>query len=71
MNEQEMRESAVESIDGAIKTFLAGLKTKDGKLGVTDVLRLLDLRKELAKDEVREVKVTWVESESDLFLTNI
>ena len=63
------RESA-EIIDGAITNFLAGLGKKGRQLSVSDVMRLMDLRTQLARDQVREVRVTWVESNPALSATN-
>jgi hypothetical protein len=63
------RESAA-IIDGAISNFLAGLGKKNLKLSVTDVMRLMDLRNQLEREQVREVRVTWVESNPELSATN-
>ena len=51
-----------ELIDEAVQGFLETLSAKEVKLTVTDTLRLLDLRKQLTRDELREVRVRWVES---------
>jgi hypothetical protein len=62
MDDQVTEKSVVSLIDQAIARFLAGLDKNEVKLAVADAQRLLDLRKQLAQDEIREVKVTWVES---------
>jgi hypothetical protein len=62
MEVQGTSEGAVGLIDAAVNSFLDALRDKKVKLGVADVLRLLDLRKQIAHDRVREVKVRWVES---------
>jgi hypothetical protein len=49
-------------IDNAVMKFLTTLAANEVKLSVSDVMRLLDLRKELAHNEIREVRVKWVES---------
>ena len=49
------------SIDKALAKFLKSLEEGGVKLIVADALRLLELRRELARQEIREVKVTWVE----------
>ena len=55
-------------IDNAVMNFLTTLATKEVRLSVSDVMRLLELRKELAHNEIREVKVQWVESKPVLFV---
>jgi hypothetical protein len=55
-------------IDNAVMKFLTTLATREVKLSVSDVMRLLDLRKELAHDEIREVRVKWVESKQAPFV---
>jgi len=54
-------DGGAERIDKAIMNFLEALKQNEVKLSVADVMRLVELRKELAHNEVREVKVQWVE----------
>ena len=70
MDEQGTDKSAVEQIDQAVQGFLAKLGSEETRLSVGDVMRLMELRKELARDQVREVKVTWVESNPDPFAIN-
>jgi len=62
MDDEETYKGAVKLIDGAVMGFLEALATKEVKLAVADLLRLLDLRKQLLCDELREVRVQWVES---------
>lgn len=70
MDEQEKSHGDVAQIDGAISRFLDALAQNEVKLAVADVLRLLDLRKELGINEVREVRVRWVESNPAPFAIN-
>lgn len=60
--EKQDRKSSLETIDTAIENFFKTLKGDDKKLSVADVIRLLELRKQLASEQIREVKVTWVEA---------
>jgi len=69
--DQETNRSAVQHIDAAVLTFITGLGNKETKLSVSDVMRLIDLRKEVAHDELREVRVTWVESNPGPFAINM
>jgi hypothetical protein len=50
---------------GAIETLIQGFEKslgKDGaKLTVSEYIRLKQLRKELDSEELKEIKVTWVE----------
>jgi hypothetical protein len=62
-------QSAVMLIDVAVAGFLKALADKEVKLAVPDVLRLLELRKQMAYDELREVRVRWVESNPAPLLT--
>ena len=60
----------IEVINTAIRSILDGLKNNESKLSVSDLVRLLDARKQLASDSVREVKVTWVDTCMDQFAPN-
>ena len=71
MDDQGAPSGAVAKIDAAVAGYLEALQTKEVKLNVGDVLRLLDLRKQLASNEIREVRVRWVESNPDPFAINI
>lgn len=66
MDDLAKGKSALEQIDRAVNTFLAALSiqedTEEIRLAVADMTRLLDLRQQLSKDEIREVRVRWVES---------
>ena len=59
-----------ELIDNVVREFLVGLKEKEAKLTVSDTLRLLDLQKQLAHQELREVRVRWVEYNPDPLASN-
>ena len=61
-DEKQESKSSLNTIDEAINAFFEDLKNKDKKLSVSDAIRLLELRKQLASEQVREVKVSWVES---------
>jgi hypothetical protein len=52
-----------EAITKAIYSSIARLNDETTKLSVGDLTKLLELQKELQKEEVREVKVTWTESD--------
>ena len=66
-DEKQESKSSLNTIDEAINAFFEDLKNKDKKLSVSDAIRLLELRKQLASEQVREVKVTWVESSKSPF----
>jgi hypothetical protein len=70
MDGERRLEGTGELIDGAVKGFLTALTANEVKLTVADVLRLLDLRKQLAHEELREVRVKWVESNPAPFVIN-
>lgn len=70
MEDQGTDKSAVAQIDRAVQQFLTELAEQKVKLNVSDVARLMDLRNDFAQDEVREVKVTWVESDPAPFVIN-
>lgn len=61
MDEQDADSGLAGIIDKRIEGFIRNLKTEDTKLTISDIVRLLELRKEIASEELREVKVTWVE----------
>ncbi len=64
-SQHESQQARVANIDMAIEHFIDELSGDKVKLSVSDVIRLLDLRKELAHHELREVRVQWVESNPD------
>jgi hypothetical protein len=70
MDDERMNQGAAESIDEAVSSFLSALVAKEIKLAVADVLRLLDLRKQLLCDELGEVTVRWVASNLDPLAIN-
>lgn len=49
-------------VDKAIATFGDTLDTTGGKCSVGDLVRLLQLRKELKVEEPRNVTVRWIEA---------
>jgi hypothetical protein len=59
-----------DSVDGAIANVIKQLNGKDLKLSIGEFIKLLELQKELHKEqkreEVRSVTATWVDSEEDL-----
>ncbi|MCC6857702.1 MAG: hypothetical protein IT158_04030 [Bryobacterales bacterium] len=48
-------------VEEAIRTIGEQLKDKKVRATLGDLIRLLQLQKELRADEAREIKVTWVE----------
>lgn len=70
MDGQGKNEGVAELIDAVVNEFFNTLAKKEGKLSVADVQRLLDLRKQLAQDELREVRVKWVASNPAPFAIN-
>lgn len=60
---EEARKRAVqEAVDTAIENMRSKLINGEFKMTVGEFARLLELRKELAADTIRHVKVTWVDS---------
>jgi hypothetical protein len=47
-----------------VKSAEAKLGGEVSKVTLGDYIRLMQLQKELEEDEPREIKVTWVDSES-------
>lgn len=70
MDGEEAHQSAVALIDRVLDNFLVDLEKKEIRLTVADVLRLIDLRRQLAHNELSEVRVTWVESNAAPSVTN-
>jgi hypothetical protein len=64
-HEKNKIQESIDRIDDTISKFFESLEASEKKLSVADVIRLLELRKQLASDEIREVQVTWVESNMD------
>ena len=60
--EKDARTKAVqEAVDKAIDNMRSKLLDGDFKMTVGEFARLLELRKELSADNIRHVKVTWVD----------
>ena len=70
MNDQETREEAGTPIDNTVSRAFSFLSLKDDTFGIRDVRGLLNVGKQLASEEIREVKVTWVDSNPDPSVTN-
>ena len=65
MNNWETGEDAGKPSENAVVGVFGFLAMKDLSLGVRDVRGLLNVRKQLSSEEIREVKVTWVDSSPD------
>jgi hypothetical protein len=50
-----------ETLDRAIKSVEERIQAKDFKPTIAEFLKLVQLSKELAQDDVKEIRVTWVE----------
>lgn len=61
MDEGSESKSLAGLISALISKSIADLANREAALSVADIVRLLELQKQLASEEVREVKVTWVE----------
>jgi hypothetical protein len=55
------QEEIAELVDKAIRSFESALEGAGGKCSVSDLVRLLQLRKELAGDTPGNVTVRWVD----------
>jgi len=56
----------LDAVDTAIQLIQAKLKTNDGAKGsLTDLVRLLQLRKELEGDRPRQVTARWIEEKDE------
>jgi len=58
----EQQERRARIVKKAIDSIEKKLGTEDVKHTLTDLVRLLQIEKELEADEPREVRVQWVES---------
>ncbi len=59
---EEARKRAVqEAVDTAIENMRSKLINGEFKMTMGEFARLLELQKELAADNIRHVKVTWVD----------
>lgn len=65
MNDQKTREEAGAPTEDSVGGVFGFLALKYLTLGIRDVRGLLNVRKQLASEEIREVKVTWVDSNPD------
>jgi hypothetical protein len=54
-------DEAKQLVEDAIQTIGEQLKDKKVRATLGDLIRLLQLQKELTAEEAREIKVTWVE----------
>ena len=70
MDDQETRGKERLS-DKAVTGYALFLALKEVALQVTDLRGLLNVRKQVASDEVREVRVTWVDTNPDTPVTNV
>ncbi len=50
-----------ETLERAIKSVEARIQANDFKPTIAEFLKLVQLSKELAQDDVKEIRVTWVE----------
>ena len=69
MNDEKTREGDTQ-IDDSVCGVFCFLALKDLLLGVRDMRGLVNVRKQMASEEIREVKVTWVDSKPDPSATN-
>jgi hypothetical protein len=51
-----------DAIQTALKRFEEEMKADGFKLTLSEYVKLLQLKQDLADDEIREVKVSWVET---------
>ena len=54
--------SVAEAVSWAVAAMTEKLKNGEMKPTVAEFIRLLDLQKELLADDIRHIKVTWVDS---------
>ena len=56
----------LDAIDTAIQLMQGQLKTKEGAKGtLADLIRLLQLRKELEGDRPRQISARWIEEKDE------
>jgi len=65
----EQRKHRARIVRKAIESIEAKLGTPEMKPTLADLVRLLQIEKELDADEPREVRVRWVESDTTESLT--
>ncbi len=51
-----------EAIETALQQFEDRMKEPNFKLSLAEYVKLLQLRQELAEEDIREIKVSWVET---------
>ncbi len=51
-----------EAIEAALQKFEERMKDPNFKLSLAEYVKLLQLRQELAEEDIREIKVSWVET---------
>lgn len=62
--EEKRQKELVEAVDAAIKVSIAGLNKEPKHSNVSELIRLLELHKELKREDVKFVTVTWIEPEN-------
>ena len=62
MTEQRQRRTRI--VRKAIESIEAKLGTREMRPTLADLVRLLQIEKELSTDEPREIRVRWIESEA-------
>jgi hypothetical protein len=61
----------LDAVDKAIELMQAKLQTAEGTKGsLADLVRLLQLRKELEGDRPRQVSAKWIEEEDECRISN-
>jgi hypothetical protein len=71
LHDQETRNDGGTPFDSTVNGAFCYHSMKDDALGMRDVRCLLSVQKQLASEEIREVRVTWVDSSPDPPVTNI
>jgi hypothetical protein len=51
-----------QAIQSALEAFEAQMQEAGFKLSLAEYVKLLQLKQELADDDIREIKVSWVET---------
>ena len=65
MARENERRSQAEVVRQMLKNVEEKLSKEDAKATLADYIRLVQLKKELEEDEPREIRVTWIERESE------
>jgi hypothetical protein len=58
----ELEMATKDAIETALQTFEKQMGAKEFKLSLAEYVKLLQLKQELAEDEIREIRVSWVET---------